>query len=89
MVKTLQSPSQCFLKPAKEGVTDELQGSIVTGAKFLLFGTGDQFKRERQAPCSTKHGPAASYRSLKSSQNTRWESAHKAAAQNDLYMGRH
>ncbi|XP_023643709.1 DNA-directed RNA polymerase IV subunit 1 [Capsella rubella] len=39
------SPSQCFLKAAKEGVVDQLQGSIDTLAwgKVPGFGTGDQF----------------------------------------------
>ncbi|CAF2134235.1 BnaA03g54760D [Brassica napus] len=40
------SPSQCFLKAAKEGVTDELQGSIdaLAWGKVPSFGTGDQFE---------------------------------------------
>lgn len=44
--KYLQSPSQCFLKAAKEGVTDELQGSIdaLAWGKVPSFGTGDQFE---------------------------------------------
>lgn len=42
----LQSPSQCFIKAAKEGVTDELQGSIdaLAWGKVPSFGTGDQFE---------------------------------------------
>ncbi|KAL1189982.1 DNA-directed RNA polymerase IV subunit 1 [Cardamine amara subsp. amara] len=40
------SPSQCFLKAAKEGVTDELQGSIdaLAWGKVPCSGTGDQFE---------------------------------------------
>ncbi|KAJ0265541.1 DNA-directed RNA polymerase IV subunit 1 [Hirschfeldia incana] len=40
------SPSQCFIKAAKEGVTDELQGSIdaLAWGKVPSFGTGDQFE---------------------------------------------
>ncbi|ESQ29076.1 hypothetical protein EUTSA_v10023214mg [Eutrema salsugineum] len=40
------SPSQCFLKAAKEGVRDELQGSIdaLAWGKVPCFGTGDQFE---------------------------------------------
>ncbi|KFK40548.1 nuclear rna polymerase d1a [Arabis alpina] len=40
------SPSQCFLKAAKEGVVDELQGSIdaLAWGKVPCFGTGDQFE---------------------------------------------
>ncbi|CAN8245311.1 unnamed protein product [Cochlearia groenlandica] len=40
------SPSQCFLKAAKEGVVDELQGSIdaLSWGKVPSFGTGDQFE---------------------------------------------
>ncbi|KAF8095702.1 hypothetical protein N665_0325s0005 [Sinapis alba] len=40
------SPSQCFLKAAKEGVTDELEGSIdaLAWGKVPSFGTGDQFE---------------------------------------------
>ncbi|CAH2048096.1 unnamed protein product [Thlaspi arvense] len=40
------SPSQCFIKAAKEGVRDELQGSIdaLAWGKVPSFGTGDQFE---------------------------------------------
>ncbi|AAG12662.1 RNA polymerase IIA largest subunit, putative; 12353-6556 [Arabidopsis thaliana] len=40
------SPSQCFLKAAKEGVRDDLQGSIdaLAWGKVPGFGTGDQFE---------------------------------------------
>ncbi|XP_019094155.1 PREDICTED: DNA-directed RNA polymerase IV subunit 1-like [Camelina sativa] len=40
------SPSQCFLKAAKEGVIDQLQGSIdaLAWGKVPGFGTGDQFE---------------------------------------------
>ncbi|CAN6970992.1 unnamed protein product [Brassica rapa subsp. trilocularis] len=40
------SPSQCFFKAAKEGVTDELEGSIdaLAWGKVPSFGTGDQFE---------------------------------------------